>query len=934
MNKEKPVRVAQIVGKWIGGGVESLLLNYYQNIDRTKIQFDFICDEDSTDIPYDKIKELGGRVILIPPYQHPFKYHRKLKKILKEENYKIVHSHISTMSVFSLFAAKCAGVPVRIAHSHSTTNKKEKKRNLLKQILRPFSKVFATEYMCCSELAGRWLFGDKEYNNGNVYLLNNAIDLEKFKYDENIRNLKRKELNISDDMLVIGHVGRFVEQKNHRFLIDIFSEVHKKNSNSILILAGQGPLMKEIKEKVEKLDINDCVRFLGQRNDIDELYQAFDVFCLPSLYEGLPVVGVEAQATGLLCILSNDMTKETKVLNTTEFLSLKQEPVEWADCIIETKKKFKRKNTRKEIANNNFDISVEANKLENKYNELLDKCNKYYSFDIFDTLIKRFINEKNFFEIVGLKLKKEKILIDDFAKRRKKYEIYLNSLNKNYTILDIYNNFTELSEKEKIKAINIEKNLIKSNMIPNKEGIDFFVKCDNKICISDMYLSGNFLQEILENNKLNGIKEVMVSCDYNGKSKRNKMLYNVALSKYNITKHYGDALRSDYINAILSGIKARRIKHSARRFLFDYNNGNYYFNIGVNVFGPMIYEFNFWLEEQISHYLNSNVLFLTREGYYLKKSFEMQCGKKGELLYISRKSLLIGSCKEFIQKYNFEEFINYFKIKRNISLRSFLKKIGCDNEKTMLKYNKKLNDIIDEFIYDELKKDEQIIALLKNNNANFEKYMNRFIKKKNILIDVGWNGTMQMYLKDYYKIKKSNIEFFGLYIGCMKGKNKNGFLFKESNKDYDKIMCFSGLLENIFMPSFGTTINYDNDGNPILKESEFSCNSKKCIKELQNGIDFFICKMKELDNVMHFCNKEIINNLYELGLTPNKNDIKKFSEIELLDGESINNLISGEKGNVIKKFISSKWKTAFLIQKTNLKIDYSCLISRLRNMRK
>lgn len=203
MNKEEPIRVAQIVGKWIGGGVESLILNYYQNMDRTKIQFDFICDEDSTDIPYDKIKKLGGSVILIPPYQHPFKYHRKLKQILKKGNYKIVHSHISTMSVFSLFAAKCAGVPVRVAHSHSTTNKKEKKKNLLKQILRPFSKVFATDYMCCSELAGRWLFGDKEYNNGNVYLLNNAIDLDKFKYDENIRNSKRKELNISDDMFVI-----------------------------------------------------------------------------------------------------------------------------------------------------------------------------------------------------------------------------------------------------------------------------------------------------------------------------------------------------------------------------------------------------------------------------------------------------------------------------------------------------------------------------------------------------------------------------------------------------------------------------------------------------------------------------------------------------------------------------------------------------------
>ena len=366
---KEPIRVAHIIGKWLGGGVESVVMNYYRHIDRTKIQFDFICDEDSTNIPYEEIKKLGGKVILVPPYQKVFKYHKKLKEVLKSGGYKIVHSHINTLSVFSLFAAKCAGVPVRIAHSHSTTNKKEKKKNLLKQVLRPFSKVFATDYMCCSELAGRWLFGNKEYDNGNVYLLNNAIDLDKFKYDEEKRKEKRKELNIEDDTLVIGHVGRFVEQKNHRFLIDIFNEVHKQKENSILLLAGQGPLMEEMKEKVKILGIEDSVKFLGQRNDINELYQAFDVFCLPSLYEGLPVVGVEAQATGLLCIFSDDMTKETKVLDTTEFLSLNQSVEEWTYTILKKYKSFKRKNCINEISKKDFNIKKEANKLTQKYYE-------------------------------------------------------------------------------------------------------------------------------------------------------------------------------------------------------------------------------------------------------------------------------------------------------------------------------------------------------------------------------------------------------------------------------------------------------------------------------------------------------------------------------------------------------------------------------------
>lgn len=370
MNKNNPIRIAQIIGKWVGGGVEAVIMNYYRNIDKSKIQFDFICDSDSTNIPYEEIESLGGKVMLVPPYQKPIKYHKELKRILKENKYEIVHSHISTMSLFSLFAAKCAGVKVRIAHSHSTTNKAEWKKNLMKQVLKHFSRVFATHYMCCSELAGRWLFGNKVYDKGQVYLLNNAIDLDKFKYNEEVRKEKRKELGIKDDTLVIGHIGRFVQQKNHTFLIDIFYEIIKKNEKAIFLLAGQGPLLDEIKERVKSLNLNDCVQFLGQRNDASELYQAFDIFLLPSLYEGLPVVGIEAQASGLLCIFSDDMTKETKVLDSTFFMSLNNTALEWAEKMLESYRNFKRVDTRKEISDNNFNIKEESTKLENYY---LDK---------------------------------------------------------------------------------------------------------------------------------------------------------------------------------------------------------------------------------------------------------------------------------------------------------------------------------------------------------------------------------------------------------------------------------------------------------------------------------------------------------------------------------------------------------------------------------
>ena len=366
MKKQEPIRIAQIMGKWVGGGVEAVVMNYYRHIDKSKIQFDFICDEDSTNIPYDEIKKLGGKVILIPPYQKLFKYHKVLKRVLKEGKYKIVHSHINTLSVFSLWAAKSAKVPVRIAHSHSTTNKKEKKKNLLKKILRPLSKLFATNYMACTEHAGRWLFGNKTYDKGKVYLLNNAIDIEKYKFNEDIRKKLRKELKINKDTFVIGHIGRFVEQKNHRFLIDLFYEYQKKNKNSLLILVGQGPLLKEMQDKVRNYKMQNKVIFLGQRDDANELYQAFDMFILPSLYEGLGMVLIEAQCSGLFCIASSDVPIIAKISDNLEFINLNESQETW---LLHLKKIYmnKRKFDTLLIKKYGFDIGLESQKLDSYY---------------------------------------------------------------------------------------------------------------------------------------------------------------------------------------------------------------------------------------------------------------------------------------------------------------------------------------------------------------------------------------------------------------------------------------------------------------------------------------------------------------------------------------------------------------------------------------
>lgn len=253
----EPIRVAQVMGKMLFGGTESVVMNYYRHIDRTKVQFDFIADSDSRmPIPrQDEIERLGGRVFIVPPYQKLHEYIPALVRLFREQDYQIVHAHISTLNVFPLYAAKKAGVPVRISHSHTTAARGEWKKNILKYSLRPFAKTYATHYVACSKLAGEWLFGKKAMEQGKVTIFHNAIELDRYRYDERIRKGVRKELGIDDDKFVIGHVGRFCYQKNQEFLLDVFAEVQKQNPDAVLLLVGDGSDRKKIEEKARQLGL-------------------------------------------------------------------------------------------------------------------------------------------------------------------------------------------------------------------------------------------------------------------------------------------------------------------------------------------------------------------------------------------------------------------------------------------------------------------------------------------------------------------------------------------------------------------------------------------------------------------------------------------------------------------------------------------------------
>lgn len=314
----EPIRVAHVMGKMVGGGVEQVVMNYYRHIDRSKVQFDFLVDADSTLVPTEEIESLGGRVFVVPPYQNVLEYQQALKSLFRVQGWEIVHSHINALSVFPLRAAKKVGVPVRIAHSHSTSGKGEYAKNALKAVLRTQANRYPTHRFACSELAGKWLFGEKR----DYALFYNAIDLDSFAFDAEKRRRTRDALGIPEATFVVGHIGRFMTQKNHSFLVAVFAKFNELVPDSLLLLAGNGELMAQTEELAAKLGIADRVRFLGYRSDSDCLYQAFDCFVLPSLYEGLPLVAVEAQRAGLRCLLSTAITREVALTDGAEFLHI------------------------------------------------------------------------------------------------------------------------------------------------------------------------------------------------------------------------------------------------------------------------------------------------------------------------------------------------------------------------------------------------------------------------------------------------------------------------------------------------------------------------------------------------------------------------------------------------------------------------------------
>ena len=360
------LRVLHVIGKMDRAGAESLIMNLYKNIDHTKIQFDFLVFT-LEEGDYDKeILELGGRIYHMPSFKgyNYLDLWIRLKKFFKTHPYKIVHGHIGSLAPAYLFWAKRNGA-FTIAHSHAT-NSTNPVKHFVYWLLSHLVLNISDYFFACSIQAGKDRYGERIIEQSNFEVLKNCIDVEKFKFSEE-RHTELKQKFGLETKTVFGHVGRFTEAKNHKFLIDVFEQISLKNENAVLMLVGRGELEKSIKNYVEQKQLAGKVKFLGVRNDIPDLMNLFDAFVFTSVFEGLGNVCIEAQAAGLPCFVSSAIQDEAIITTSIWRYPLEWSAEKWAGRIIKTLNGYQRKDESLEVINAGYDVENTAEHLQKFY---------------------------------------------------------------------------------------------------------------------------------------------------------------------------------------------------------------------------------------------------------------------------------------------------------------------------------------------------------------------------------------------------------------------------------------------------------------------------------------------------------------------------------------------------------------------------------------
>lgn len=363
---DNQIRVLHIMSGAVLGGVSTVVLNYYQHIDRNKFKFDIAINTRQLGPNGHRLKELGTEIFYLPlKSRNPLKYIRQLKGIIESGEYDVIHDHGGLTSYVGLAVGKYMGVPIRIAHAHSAPQFSGIRGMLKSKASHYINPKIATVLVSCSQDATHAIFGSRSLDD--AFILKNAIDVGKFRFDAEKRNTVREALGINDH-LVIGTVGNLDPVKNQKYLLEIFASIHKIRQDVTLVIVGEGPLLNELKAQAKTLGVASNIMFLGRRTDVNTLLMGFDVFVMPSLHEGFAIAALEAAASGLPLYLSDKIPKELSFATRSRFLPIDRPPEYWSEEILSSQNsKYDRVKGAEEVIKNGFDIRQNIQLLENIY---------------------------------------------------------------------------------------------------------------------------------------------------------------------------------------------------------------------------------------------------------------------------------------------------------------------------------------------------------------------------------------------------------------------------------------------------------------------------------------------------------------------------------------------------------------------------------------
>lgn len=574
----KKINILQIGSTYKQGGIESFILNYSENLNKDFFSIDFIntFPEAKKENFYKKMQEYGKVYNTVNYRKHPIKFISEFKKICANKKYDIVHYNMSSsVYLVPLIAAKLAGIKVIISHAHNNKSDKGFLKGFFHFLMKRFIPLFSNAFFACSESAGKWFYSKKIINSNNFYIIKNGIETKKFIFDKNIRKRIRRELGIEDDTIVIGHVGNFKPVKNHKFVIDIYNEINKMADNTKLVLVGQGILLEEIKQKVKKLNLENKVIFTGEKNNVHDYMQAFDVLLFPSIYEALGIVLIEAQASGLPCISTINISKEAEVSGKFYRYSLNDSPKVWAEATLSAANNNEREMSKECFS---YDIVECSKELERIYTDLnrIKICHFVYGIvngGVERVLLNYFynMNLENYDLHIVTQGKCDKKCLQEFENLG--FTIH-NVTKKSESLLKNYIEITQILKKYKFDIVHSHMSntnffpLLYSKLAHIKVRINHSHNAHSKMNLKIKLLC--FLAKILDTNRMACSEDAAVWL-FNTK-KNVKILNNaIDLTKFQYNQEIRKKIRNEMNleNKIVIGHIGRFAEQKNHKFLID-----------------------------------------------------------------------------------------------------------------------------------------------------------------------------------------------------------------------------------------------------------------------------------------------------------------------------------------------------------------------------